>query len=137
MLDERWYQGHLTEMGRPECLDLLRVKRIGRVAYDDNGPVVVPVNYVMYGEDVLFRTSPHTALGRGMAGTQAAFQIDDFDEFNQAGWSVLVRGRSSYVEYDDLPAYESERPVPWVDGNRPLYVRIRPISITGRRLLPG
>ena len=131
-----WYQGHLQYLGDRECLRLLNAAQIGRIAYnDDDGPIVLPVNHRMDGSDILFRTSPHTSLGKHLENTTVSFQIDDFDEFNQAGWSVLVRGTAEYVDEADLPKYASDLPIPWAAGERSTYVRIRPTSITGRRLL--
>ena len=99
----------------------------------DGSPIVVPVNHLVDGDDIIFRTSPHTELGRSMARGQVAFQVDDFDDFTQAGWSVLVKGT---VEYDDSdPPPVRERPQPWAEGVRGLVVRIRPSQVTGRRLI--
>jgi hypothetical protein len=64
-----------------------------------------------------------------------SFQVDRLDDFHQTGWSVLVRGTSSYVENEDLPTMESTRPVPWARGFRPVYVQVSPTQISGRRLV--
>ena len=64
-----------------------------------------------------------------------SFQVDEFDDFNQAGWSVLVRGIARYVGPEELPKYVSDLPTPWPAGERSTYVRITPTAITGRRLL--
>ena len=39
-------RGQFHELSDEECLELLRSKRLGRVAYDDEGPVVLPVDHV-------------------------------------------------------------------------------------------
>ena len=46
-----------------------------------------------------------------------------------------MRGRAELLEWDELPADE-DRPTPWVEGTRNMYVRITPDRITGRRVLP-
>jgi hypothetical protein len=133
-----WFQGRLLDLDGDECLELLAVKQVGRLGYaDEDGPVVVPVNYVLHDGNVFFRTSPHTELGRHTRSATVAFEVDDIDDFTQSGWSVLVRGPAEYVDPDDLPAAEDARPTPWPQGMRPLHVRIRPRSISGRRLLSG
>ncbi len=133
--DERWFQGHLAELDRDECLELLASTPVGRVAYcDDEGPVVIPVNHVVEGEDVLFRISGGSVMARRL-GPVAAFQVDAFDDFRESGWSVLVRGRVSWVDLDGTP--DEARPTPWAEGLRDLLVRITPTTITGRRLLPA
>jgi uncharacterized protein len=136
-LDERWFQGHLMEMSRAECLEALASRPVGRVAYcDAGGPVVIPVNYAMDNEDVLFRIASWTSLAHGLRGA-AAFQVDDFEEYTQSGWSVLIRGQVSYIDHDGGATHGEDRPTPWAAGRRELLVRISPTSVTGRRLLPG
>jgi hypothetical protein len=133
--NERWFPGHLREIDRAECLELLGSHQVGRVAYcDDDGPVVLPVTYVLEGDVVLFRTAPESAMASRLRSAPASFQIDEFDDYTQTGWSVLVRGQAEYVEYADLPDPAS-RPEPWAEGHRMLHIRIWPSEITGRRVL--
>jgi len=133
-LSDRWFPGHLTELTRAECLEQLGDHQVGRVAYcDEHGPVVVPVNYVVDGDGVLLRLSPHSTLARELRSAPASFQVDEFDEYTQGGWSVLVRGHASYVEASDHPAADDLQP--WPNGQRTLLVRIAAREITGRRLL--
>ena len=136
--DERWFPSHLREISETECLDLLANHRVGRVAYcDDLGPVVLPVNYVLDQGTVLTQISPHSTLARNLRSAPASFQIDDFDDYNQTGWSVLVRGNASHVDSADLPTNDSDRPHAWAEGQRTFHVRITPHDISGRRLLPA
>ena len=122
-------------MSRTECLELLGSHQVGRVAYcDDLGPVVLPVNYAMDEETVLIQVSPHSTLARNLRSGRASFELDDFDDFHQSGWSVLVRGVALHADVADLPDTDS-RPVAWAEGQRTFHVRITPHDITGRRLL--
>ena len=133
--DERWFPSHLTDLDQADCLDLLAGHTVGRVAYcDELGPVVLPVNYVLDQGSILIRVSPHSTLAAHLRSGRASFEIDDYDEYNQSGWSVLVRGNVEYAETTDLPA-EDDRPVAWPEGQRSLHVRITPHAISGRRLL--
>ncbi len=135
--ENEWYPGHLRELDRDECRELLAEHRSGRVAWcEPAGPVVLPVNYRFDGVHVLFRTSPHSELARHFSAGPAAFQIDSFDDFSQSGWSVLVRGRAELVEWDELPDQDA-RPEPWAAGTRNVYVRIDLEKVTGRRVLPS
>ena len=134
VIGDRWFPSHVREIPIEECLELLASRPVGRVAYViSGGPVVVPVNHVLDGEDIIFRTSPHTDLGRQMIRGRVAFEVDDFDEFNQSGWSVLVQGSAEYDDSDTV--WPVDRPQPWAEGTRILVVRIRSHLITGRRLL--
>jgi nitroimidazol reductase NimA-like FMN-containing flavoprotein (pyridoxamine 5'-phosphate oxidase superfamily) len=132
---ELWFASHIKEITREECMELLASRPVGRIAYcDESGPVVLPVNFVLEGDQVMFRTSPHSELARHLRNGPASFEVDEFDEYTQSGWSVLIRGRAEFIEYDDLPD-EDHRPTPWAEGHRTFHVRVIPSQITGRRLL--
>jgi uncharacterized protein len=137
-MTDGWLRRQLSELGEDECLELLASKVIGRVAFlDDAGPVVVPVNYVVHDGTVLFRTSPHSAVGRLVREQTCAFEVDDIDEVTESGWSVLLRGPATVVGPDDLPSAGADRPLPWPDGVRSMHVRISPRLVSGRRLPAG
>jgi hypothetical protein len=84
----------------------------------------------------VFRTSPHTDLARHFSQGRAAFQIDEFDEYTQSGWSVMARGKADLVPWDEVPEPD-QRPSPWVAGSRDVYIRIAVERLTGRRVLPA
>ena len=56
----------LEELEHDECLKLLATMSIGRVAIviDDRGPLVVPVNYALDGDVVVFRSGAGSKLTR-------------------------------------------------------------------------
>ncbi len=126
----------LRELNRRDCLDLLQGSGVGRVAVcTPDGPVIIPVNYVMDDETVVVRTAPYTLLA-GHAWDQAAFEIDDLDHDMRRGWSVLVVGQAAPVEDPDEIA-ESQRLselMPWAPGSRNMFIRITPQRITGREV---
>jgi nitroimidazol reductase NimA-like FMN-containing flavoprotein (pyridoxamine 5'-phosphate oxidase superfamily) len=129
------FQGELVPVPRPDCLRLLAISRVGRVAYNHpEGPVVVPVNGRVVGTSVFLRTRAGSALAAALRDAAVSYQVDGFDDFHQAGWSILLRGRSRWVDEDELPEYESDWPLPWAAGERDLYVRIDATDISGRRL---
>ncbi len=140
-LDEIRASGRIEELGRTECVELLRAKSVGRVGFvGPDGPLVLPVNYVMDGETVLFRTSPYNVMGTALREAQAAFEVDDLDDYLQSGWSVLVQGTAGFVVDDDEAELTHERlarPEPWAAGTRTLYVRVTAHTISGRRLHPA
>jgi nitroimidazol reductase NimA-like FMN-containing flavoprotein (pyridoxamine 5'-phosphate oxidase superfamily) len=121
-----------SALDRHECLVLLRWEVIGRLAVAAPGeaPTVVPVNFTMDGDTILFRTGPGEKLDR-LHDEPVSFQVDRFDWFRRIGWSVLVKGRA--IEMPEDP----EHPVDvdtWAPGDRPTLVRIEPTLITGRRI---
>ena len=87
------FRGELRELDVAECRELLGTKKVGRVAYcGSDGPEVLPMNYVVADESLLFRTSPSSALGHRLRVDVAAFQVDEVDDYTESGWSVLLRG---------------------------------------------
>lgn len=116
--DGRWFPSHLREISKTECLELLASHRVGRVAYcDDLGPVVLPVHYALDQDTILIQISSQSTLARHLRAAPASFQIDDFDDFNQTGWSVLVRGDAAHVDNADLPADDEDRPHAWAGAS--------------------
>ena len=117
-----------------ECLQLLAEEEIGRLAVVIGAtPMILPVNYALDGEAIVFRTMPGSRLDVGQG--HAAFEVDCFDRDRKAGWSVLVTGHLEHVSW--YHAKEMERvqqlPVtPWAGGERNLWLRLRPSFITGR-----
>jgi len=139
------FHGHLQELSHAQCFELVRSKRVGRLAYSGpDGLEVLPLNYVIHDEAVVFRTSPYTTLGRQGQGyldevddvDDAAFEVDEIDDYTESGWSVLLKGRLRLVDSDDLPN-SLDRPLPWPAGERFLYMRLVPRTVSGRRLLPA
>lgn len=139
-MKQHWFPSHLVEIERAECLELLARTSVGRVAYCSSGSAtVLPVNHAMVGDGVIIRISPRSELGdhleRGGPRTLVSYQVDEFDDYTQSGWSVLVQGHAQVLDPSDLPDLE-EVPVPWAEGERSLLMLIRPDRITGRRLMP-
>jgi nitroimidazol reductase NimA-like FMN-containing flavoprotein (pyridoxamine 5'-phosphate oxidase superfamily) len=82
----------LRTLTAAECFDLLSPGGVDRVAFTTaDEPVVLPVNYAMAGQTVVFRTAPDSLLARYMDGL-AGFEVDHLDEALSQGWSVLVTG---------------------------------------------
>ena len=133
------YGGRLRDLSTDECMELMGLHSVGRVAYaSEDGPVVVPMNYVVQDGTILIRTSARTTLAAHLMHGPASFEIDEIDDFTQSGWSVLVRGAAEAVEDPaTLPDDLADRPQPWAEGTRSLFVRITPRSVTGRQLYPS
>jgi hypothetical protein len=110
----------------PECLHLLRTGGVGRVAWQDNaeGLTVLPVNYRVIGDSVVFRTSEASTLARLAKPTRVAFQVDEIDHATAVGWSVLVRGMSDICEVRDVDSFLPRDPA--------VGVAVRIEEVTGR-----
>ncbi|MET9886677.1 pyridoxamine 5'-phosphate oxidase family protein [Streptomyces sp. NPDC006430] len=127
----------LVDMSDAECRRLLSTHGIGRIAvFTPEGPGIFPVNYVVAGNDIAFRTSGAALLARA-AGTEVAFEVDHIDDATRQGWSVLAVGR--VVGVTDGAAVRRldavARSLPWAGGNRTHWMSITPTRITGRRVV--
>jgi nitroimidazol reductase NimA-like FMN-containing flavoprotein (pyridoxamine 5'-phosphate oxidase superfamily) len=126
-----------VEMTVEECVDLLRAGVVGRVGLSTPmGPRIVPVNYAIVDDAVVFRTTPYSELGTYGWNTDLAFEIDHLDYEKHQGWSVVAIGRAELVddpeELADIRAHWD--PTPWAGGRRHLYVRLRWRDVSGRRI---
>jgi nitroimidazol reductase NimA-like FMN-containing flavoprotein (pyridoxamine 5'-phosphate oxidase superfamily) len=85
--------GNVQVLTDEQCMARLSLRRIGRVSVTKEAlPVIVPVNFVMDGANVVFRTHPHGLLAHACDSNVIAFEVDDFSIEADAGWSVLVVG---------------------------------------------
>jgi hypothetical protein len=120
----------LQKLTPEECLALLATASVGRVAValPDRPPLVVPVNYAIDDDVIVFRTDPGAKLF-ALREHPASFQVDSIDPFHRTGWSVLVQG----FAYETSPADVDVDP--WDSGPKSHWVRIFPGAITGRRIV--
>lgn len=125
------------ELGFEQCTRLLRGGVAGRVAVcTPEGPHIVPINYSVVGESVVFRTTPYSVLGTYGRDNVIAFELDHFDYDRHEGWSVVVRGRAEVVsDPDEVREIKAEwEPRPWAGGTRTVYIRLPWVEISGRRI---
>ncbi len=122
------------EISRDDCLALLAGQVVGRVAVAEFGaaPLVVPVNYALDGDTVVFRTDYGSKFRLAVLAEQpVSFEIDGLDPGHRSGWSVLLTGDAVEIEEPDAPGASVQ---PWAPGTKDHRVRIVPDSITGRRI---
>ncbi|MFF8908307.1 pyridoxamine 5'-phosphate oxidase family protein [Streptomyces olivaceoviridis] len=139
-------QGHallhprLRDLGPEECRALLSTHGVGRVSVSapDGRPAVVPVNYTIVDDTIVFRTAPG-AVPAAAAGTEVAFEVDHVDDALSQGWSVLAVGPASEVTEPEATRRLARHAhtAPWAGGEREMWVSIRPTSLTGRRITPA
>ncbi|MEU5129640.1 helix-turn-helix domain-containing protein [Streptomyces mobaraensis] len=130
----------LARLSEDECWRLLGTHGIGRVGLTDAGgtPVVLPVNFLVDGRTIVYRTESGDAAAPAEGGPMA-FEADHIDEHLSRGWSVLVTGTAEHVTdahtIEDLVTRPGARP--WAGGRRDLWVRLRPGEVTGRTIRTG
>ncbi|MDR6975928.1 nitroimidazol reductase NimA-like FMN-containing flavoprotein (pyridoxamine 5'-phosphate oxidase superfamily) [Streptomyces sp. 3330] len=136
----RGQAGHaptFTELSRAECAELLSTHGVGRLAVSTaRGPEIVPVNYSVVEDAIVFRTA-RGATPSLAAGCPVAFEVDRIDDVFSQGWSVLVRGDAHMVTdvREERRLAERALGAPWAGGRRDVWVRIEPQSVTGRRIV--
>lgn len=122
---------------RAECLRLLADQKVGRLGFVVDGqPMVVPVNYGLHGDVILFRTGEGSKL-EAVPGAKVAFEVDQIDDQLSTGWSVVVQGTAEEITEDEDWFAELLRrgaAPTWLPAPVGHYVRIKPTLISGRRL---
>jgi nitroimidazol reductase NimA-like FMN-containing flavoprotein (pyridoxamine 5'-phosphate oxidase superfamily) len=125
----------LEQLTTSECLELLRTRQLGRVGFQlGDLPVILPVNYRVMANAVLFRTAPGTKLNAALMRAPVAFEVDDVAINGLSGWSVLVVGRAAELsEQACVQEAEALGVSPWAPGSREHFVVISAEEVSGRR----
>lgn len=85
-------QSPVTRLSEAEAWELLRSSPVGRLATVINRqPDVFPVNFVVEGTSVIFRTAEGSKLLQVTVNERVAFQADGW--VTDTGWSVVAKGR--------------------------------------------
>ena len=128
--------GEYSELTRERCEELLNSTTVGRIAYArPDGAHTLPVNYGYRDSVLVIRTSPYGSLAELAPGADGvAFEVDHHNELLQVAWSVVVRGRVDAVADPGAELGADARPRPWAAGNRNLFLRLTPETISGRGL---
>jgi transcriptional regulator with XRE-family HTH domain len=127
----------LDSMTVAECWQHLAGGGIGRFLFVEpaRGPVAVPVNFRMDGEDVVFRTGSEGSVAAGIHQSPISFDVDHLDDALSEGWSVLVTGEARVIaDPDELARAAALNIEPWAGGDKAVYVRLTASQITGRRI---
>ena len=126
----------LEVLSGAECMRLLRTQTFGRIAVSANAlPVVLPVNFLVLGDQIVIRTRRGTTLAAATRNAIVAFEVDQFDEETGAGWSVLVQGIAREV-LDPLNLAEANAAplARWMDPLGSRHVSISIDLMSGRRV---
>jgi hypothetical protein len=129
--------GTLHLLTQAECYDLLRAESVARYAYVARAgvPDIVPVNYLLDGDDVLIRSGPGPKLQAAERREVVALEVDAIDHDDRTARSVVVTGRAERLPAEQARALEDRlADTPWAAGPRRHVIRIRPTRVTGRRL---
>ena len=125
----------ISELDTDECMSLLHQHNFGRVGFvSDDVPVILPVNYVLDGNTVVFRTDPGLKLAE-IPMRHVAFEIDNATDSDV--WSVLVHGFAREITDAIGTRYEllRELPIPvQAPGDKEYWVAVEIQRVSGRRI---
>ncbi len=124
-------------LDRSGCVELLQTVAVGRVAWatDSGDAVVVPVNFVVEDDSVVFRTAEGDKLAAVQEGRRLCFEADDVEPDLHVRWSVMITGTAEVVtDPDEVQRLQLSPLAPWDPAPKPFFVRIRATEISGRRL---
>jgi len=127
----------LHELTAAQCQELIAAGGVGRFLFvqEGRGPVAIPVNFKMDGDDVIFRTSGDSAIAEGIHRQPVSFDVDQLDDALGEGWSVLLTGKANVITgATEINRVQALGIKPWAGGDREVYVRLSPSAITGRRI---
>jgi transcriptional regulator with XRE-family HTH domain len=126
----------LETLTTQQCREHLASGGVGRLLFVEpgRGPVAIPLNYVMDGDDIIFRTGRQANIADAVR-QKVSFDVDHIDDTLSEGWSVLLSGTARIItdpaELQHATALGIE---PWAGGDRDVYVRLSASQITGRRI---
>lgn len=126
----------LEVLSPQECWRLAGTQEVGRVTVEvDQVAEIFPVNFVIDDREVVFRTDAGSKLRGLRAATTVCFEVDGSDGPPRSGWSVMIKGTPRELALAEELERASKLPLDyWAFGEKAHWVRIRPTSVTGRRL---
>jgi len=125
----------LRYIPEPTCLHLIGQERIGRLGLSVGSlPVILPVNYVLQGRTIVFRSEEGEKTRAAEQSTVACLEVDQFDRFEHSGWSVLATGRLTIAPPDRAEAYERLPVVPWALRKESRFIELSIELLSGRSI---
>lgn len=129
----------IEELSPEQCRALLGRHHLGRLAYLDTAgvfPVILPINYLLVGQELVFRSDSGSKLRAAVHNAPVAFEVDGVDPEREVGWSVLARGFVSEVTDRGQLEYLRQSPLhPWAPGAKAHYLSVAPRQLTGRQIV--
>jgi len=120
-----------------ECWERLAQQELGRIVTHVGDVIdIFPVNYVVDGESLLFRTAEGSKLFELTVNSDVLFEVDDHTD--QEAWSVIVRGDARRLDSSaEVERADGLGLAPWIPTLKYVYVRIEPASLSGRGFRRG
>ncbi len=130
----------MSEVASSEPLDteeswkLLMRSGLGRLATAAGSQAdIFVVNYLVHEETILFRSAPGSKLAELDEAPVVAFEVDGSDAHRY--WSVVIRGAAERMtDQTDIIRSGVLELASWSPSEKHEFVRIDPISVTGRQV---
>jgi nitroimidazol reductase NimA-like FMN-containing flavoprotein (pyridoxamine 5'-phosphate oxidase superfamily) len=125
----------VMDLDLEDCRRLLRTHDLGRLAVVGQGRAdIFPINYLIFDDDVYFRTAPGSKLDALDAHARVAFEIDG--RGRRKVWSVVVHGTARRVTDAALAQLSGvARMRTDLPGEKNHFVKIDAAEVTGRSFL--
>lgn len=121
----------VANLDEAECWELLRSQELGRLAFTLAGEThIVPINFAVDGQTLLFNTAPGEKLLSIALGTSIAFEVDEVGDSEAR--SVVVRGSMRRLEEDEAHRAEQVHLRPWIATEKYEVLELTPSVVTGR-----
>ena len=125
----------LEILDREECLRLLGTVTLGRVGVTIGAlPVVVPMDFKLVGDRVVFRVGVGTKLDSAIHNVVVAFEADDVKPVGGGGWSVSVTGLArEVIDPAEISELRQAHVARWMEWGHDRFVAIPTDIVSGRR----
>lgn len=130
----------LEDLDVEACRRLLAATVFGCLAVVDDGkPVIIVLNHLVDGRDIIFRTTDDALLSRltdDDRAVHAAFEVDTAFPAGRSGSSVIATGLLAREKDAKRLAAARTRISAWADGERDTVLRMTVQHLTGRHVGP-
>lgn len=118
-----------------ECWELMSGATLGRLVTSVDGhSEIFPVNFAVQRRGLLFRTAEGTKMVSAVINEHVLFEVDQHDA--SGGWSVIVKGTARTLHTpEELDEAATAQLISWTATAKEHFIRIRPLSVTGRRFV--
>ena len=122
----------VTALDDDQCWQRLGTQQLGRLVTRVGDVLdIFPVNYVVDGATLVFRTAEGSKLFEITVNDEVLFEVDDYADAN--AWSVVVRGHARKLATSaEVEAADRLPLTPWIPTLKYNYVRIEPTALSGR-----
>lgn len=133
--EEARESGAMEILGEEQCWELLAKAEVGRLAMAVAGDVdIFPLNFVVHGGALYFRTAEGTKLVEVVLSNRVAFEADGYEPEHGRAWSVVIKGTAAVIDHFDEIYQAQDLPLfPWNHSPKETYVKLKPTTMSGRR----